>query len=123
MTVLCVKSHSCSSVTRRHTYENLFDCPHCEKSFSESINLKRNKLTHSGRKGYKCSQCGKHFLPSEDLKRHHMSNTGEKPFDCPHCGKSFTQPGSLKKHVITHLGQRSRNDKEQHQQDYFCAPV
>ena len=99
MSVLSVKSPSCGCVTRRRTYENLFDCPHCDMSFSGSSNLKRHELTHSGEKGYDYSQCGKSFSQSRTLRVHKITNSGEKLYDIPQCEKSLMRLCYQKTHL------------------------
>ena len=105
-------------------------CNSCEKSYTQSHNLK----THISRShtGHQCDSCGKNFSQSESLKTHvsiihnHKCNTCEKSYTqardlkshiskthgntghkCDSCGKIFIQPGSLKTHIsIIHEGKK-----------------
>ena len=92
--------------TRNITEENLFDCPMCDKTFSESVKLKEHKMNHIEEKPYICSWCDKSFSKHNNRERHQRIHTGDRPFPCSQCGKSFGQGGNLKTHEKTHTREK-----------------
>lgn len=107
------------------------DFPQCQKKFSQSSNLKKHKLVHSGmywvvlcsmqvfvcitvsncysgEKPFRChySGCGKLFDQSCNLNKHFLTHMGSKPYTCswPLCGEKFSQSSNLTKHLRKHMG-------------------
>ncbi|CAH2001553.1 unnamed protein product [Acanthoscelides obtectus] len=84
----------------------IFQCPHCPKSFSRKIQLRRHASVHMQQRGFSCGICEKWFPTRSALLRHERIHTGERPFQCEVCQKSFAQKEILFRHLITHTGQR-----------------
>ena len=76
--------------SRKHIGKKPFKCDVCDKTFSFSSDIVRNKITHTGEKPFKCDICDKGFTQSNDVVRHKRTHTGEKPFKCDVCDKGFT---------------------------------
>ncbi|CAL4229480.1 unnamed protein product, partial [Meganyctiphanes norvegica] len=66
--------------TITHTKEKLYQCCHCEKSFSHRSNLVTHLRIHTGEKPYQCRQCKKAFSHSRSLNTHLKMHIGEKPY-------------------------------------------
>ena len=91
---------------RNNTEVKLFDCPMCDKTFSESVKLKEHKMNHIEEKPYICSWCDKSFSKPNNRERHQRIHTGDRPFPCSQCGKSFGQGGNLKTHERIHTREK-----------------
>ncbi|KAK9887811.1 hypothetical protein WA026_000126 [Henosepilachna vigintioctopunctata] len=121
-----MKSHS----------EELFNCPICNRKFSDKEDLSMHAQAHGnenhnkvscrfcktiftskdmlvehlenqcGGRKYGCSFCGKKFIRPHEKVKHERIHTGQKPHVCEVCGKGFRVSYCLTLHLRTHSGVR-----------------
>lgn len=80
-----------------------YSCKLCEKRFTQSGNLKRHMITHSGTKRYSCDQCDKLFTQLFNLNTHKKAiHEKLRPYACNICDKRFSRSDQVKKHMHAH---------------------
>ncbi|XP_008119610.2 zinc finger and SCAN domain-containing protein 20 [Anolis carolinensis] len=72
------------------------------KNLSQTSNLKRPQLIHTGPKLHICTMCGHSFTRRANLFRHQQLHTGLKLHRCTVCNRSFTRRENLVRHLRTH---------------------
>jgi len=92
--------------------EKLYNCSHCNKSFTQSGNLMVHPRSHTMEKPYTCLQCDYSCTHAGNLKRHKMSHSREKPHACRQCDYTYATAGELKEHNRIHMGERPYSCKE-----------
>lgn len=72
--------------------------------------IQMHMLIHKGIKKYKCQYCQKSFTQSGQLKRHINSHLNIRNYSCPHpnCDRTFVDPSSVTKHLVIH----NKDDKK-----------
>ena len=109
---VCPKTFARKSHLLRHNQAHggvKYNCPLCNKSFSQNTSLKTNSRIHSRKTPYNCLQCSKSFSQKLNLKTHFLIHSGEKPHKCTHCDYSYSDPSSLKTHVKKHIEEKLYN--------------
>lgn len=77
-------------------------CPHCEKFFSQSGNLKAHINTHTGYKPYTCNLCQRSFAQKSNLNYHmKASHDPTRPFKCNACDRAFSSMDQMVIHLKT----------------------
>uniref|UniRef100_A0A1I8PW97 Protein krueppel n=1 Tax=Stomoxys calcitrans TaxID=35570 RepID=A0A1I8PW97_STOCA len=111
-----------------HKEREYSKCPHCERKYKRSYDLKLhilakhpNKLDDADNdatpkyirkkqereKRFMCTQCSYVCTTITCLTIHtHRHHTGEKPYKCEFCSKAFVVPADLKTHRYLHTGER-----------------
>lgn len=76
-------------------------CTQCDKSFSNSANLRRHiQVIHEQSiQREVCQLCDKTFSSNENLARHKRSIHLKVKYDCDQCGKGFSDSGNLSRHI------------------------
>lgn len=122
-------------INKVHSVENLkFHCPHCDKKFNKSKQLRFHIAEHNGEPPLRCEKCDAGVFSANELKRH-MRTHKEYPCDvsgcekvfltypafqkhkaehnkcfqslkCAHCNREFKKKSDLRNHVMTHLDQK-----------------
>uniref|UniRef100_A0A914UNI4 Uncharacterized protein n=1 Tax=Plectus sambesii TaxID=2011161 RepID=A0A914UNI4_9BILA len=90
---------------RYHSERHQFECPHCDKKFTEAGSRNNHVLiVHEEglEKKHKCSWCQKAFNQRSGLNRHRRTHTKEKPFKCSDCGVAFGNNCDLIRHKRIH---------------------
>lgn len=85
-------------------------CPHCEKYFNQSGNLKSHINTHTGYKPYTCNLCHRSFAQKSNLNYHmRASHDPQRPFKCNECDRAFTSMDQMVAHLKSKHVQRPTN--------------
>ena len=76
-------------------------CTQCDKSFSNSTNLRRHiQVVHEqSLQREVCELCDKTFSSHDNLTRHKKSVHFKVKYDCDQCGKGFSDSGNLSRHI------------------------
>ena len=102
---VCPKTFARRSHLLRHNQAHggvKYNCPLCNKLFSQNTSLKTNSRIHSRRTPYNCLQCSKSFSQKLNLKTHFLIHSCKKPHKCTHCDYSYSDP-SLCEYVMIYL--------------------
>lgn len=95
------KSATTTSSTGSSTKKS-FECPICQKYFSNAARLAKHQQIHGGTSPYKCEHCKKSFSSRFKLVRHALIHSDRKPFSCQVCERTFHRKDHLKNHIKVH---------------------
>lgn len=90
------------------------NCSYCEKSFTQSGQLKRHVNSHLNIRNYQCPEkgCTRTFVdPSSVTKHLVVHNKDDRKFQCSLCGARFNRLGALRYHEKTHRQERNHHCK------------
>ncbi len=73
-------------------------CPHCEKAFCTTAELKTHMSFHSDERNCVCNECGKAYKIKAHLMKHMETHSGIT-VSCEHCDRSFNSRTYYLKHV------------------------
>ena len=85
-------------IRNRHTFEKLFNCNICGKSFESWNSLKTHKSVHSQQKLFQCRTCKTSFRQASNMKQHEGIHQERKTFPCNLCDKVLVYARSLVQH-------------------------
>jgi hypothetical protein len=87
-------------------------CQYCQKTFTQSGQLKRHINSHLNIRNYECpvSGCDRTFVdPSSVTKHLVVHNKEDRKFQCSLCGSRFNRLGALRYHEKTHRQERNHH--------------
>merc|ERR1711971_628655 len=99
-------SHLTYHMRSVHTKERPFHCRLCDKSFHQSVKLKRHQLLHTGERPFQCDICKKSFKTNYHLKEHRNIHTTELHHPCLSCDKRFADKNNLRRHMKIYHSQQ-----------------
>jgi hypothetical protein len=84
--------------------ELVFQCPEasCRRVFTQSSNLRRHMMVHTGERPFTCERCSRSFARKATLVTHERTHTGERPYACGMCNKSFSTRHGMLTHRKSH---------------------
>ena len=85
-----------------HSGVKAFECPKCQKGFSQINGLRSHLKSCFERRGYECRVCGQKFNHLQTMKSHVLLHSGEKPHTCEDCGAKFADLRNFKRHRRIH---------------------
>ena len=109
---LCSKGNYASEeVLQKHILDNHsgveYQCPECQKVFTNNDARRRHEQTMHGEKTKKCDECEGMFRPGVLLKRHvRLVHRKVKDKICPLCGHAYSNKVVLQTHIDRHENNR-----------------
>lgn len=98
-----------------------WQCPHCEKHFNQSGNLKAHINTHTGYKPYTCQLCHRSFAQKSNLNYHmKASHDPQRPFKCNECDRAFTSMDQMVAHLKSKHVQRTDPQRPAPPKKHHC---
>ncbi|XP_053372828.1 PR domain zinc finger protein 10-like [Mercenaria mercenaria] len=89
-----------------------FNCPHCDKIFSEFLVLKKHIRGFHTNRTYPCTICEKVFPRADKLRLHMLRHSTIRDFMCDTCGRQFKRKDKLKEHIKRmHSADREEKDR------------
>ena len=103
---ICNEEYSYEKCLKQCDLQNLpnkpFQCPDCEKKFSQKAKLVEHLNRHRGTPQFLCRWCNKGFYQKDRLKTHEFNHTGERPFKCSVCQYECRRQYELNRHTKIH---------------------
>ena len=101
---LCRMGFDHAAAMREHSQvhlspEGLFNCPKCDKKFSEFLVLKKHIRGFHNSGHFQCDVCEKVFPREDKLRLHKLSHSSVREFMCETCGRQFKRKDKLKDHI------------------------
>lgn len=115
---ICHLGFDQTSAMREHSLEHAnpngsFDCPHCEKVFSEFLVLKKHIRGFHTNRSFPCTICDKVFPRADKLRLHMLRHSNKRDFMCDTCGRQFKRKDKLKEHIKRmHSADREEKDRQ-----------
>lgn len=76
----------------------MYECDVCQMKFSNSANMRRHKMRHTGVKPFECRICGKRFFRKDHLQEHSTTHAKANLFKCPICLRGFQRQIAMRAH-------------------------
>ena len=89
----------------------MYVCRFCTKKFPTLTNQKRHERIHEGKR-FKCDHCQRSFSQTGDLKKHIRKLHPQHFNECAFCGKYFCKRMDLDAHVEGH-GENSMTNRRE----------
>ncbi|KAH8306517.1 hypothetical protein KR018_005890, partial [Drosophila ironensis] len=103
----CLQTFRTERDLRGHRWKHTgIFCDICGKPFTQSGNMIRHRLRHTGIKPHKCPECEATFYTQKELASHSICHTGRMPCICEVCGRPCRDRGVLTAHMRRHTGER-----------------